>query len=242
MAGNVAKTQWRVRWWAWLVGALALTGVATAAIVWGPALYGVLSNADRVRAWVAGSGAWGPAAVLLLEFAQVILAPIPGQAIGAISGFLYGPSWGTLYAMGGVAGGSVFLFAVTRRWGRPVLYRLVGPYTLSRLDDLARRGGALFFFLLWLAPFTPDDMACIAAALTPMSFPRFVILMVVGRLPGVFASVWVGAHAGVLSPTAWVVLLVGVASAAVILWRWGDRIEAVVLRLLARLAGNSTSQ
>lgn len=231
------EPQARVRWWAWTVGCLVLSGVVAALVLWGLPLYRLLAHTERVRAWVTSLGPWGPAAVASLQMAQVILAPIPGQAIGAVSGYLYGPWLGTLYAMVGTIAGSLLLFFLARQVGRPVLRRLLSPNTLNRLDDLACRGGAIFFFLVWLTPFTPDDLACLAAAVTPMRISSFLILMTIGRLPGVFVSVWVGAHAAGFSPTAWVLVLVGLACGAGALWRWSLRIEAALLRLLDRLAG-----
>ena len=106
---------------------------------------------------------------------------------------------------------------------------------MARLDDLVGRGGALFFFLIWLFPFTPDDLACVAVGLTPMPLPRFMILMLLGRLPGVFASVWVGANAAQIKPLWWGILLAAIAILALIFWRWGGQIQEAILRFAERL-------
>ena len=57
-----------------------------------------------------GLGAWGPLAIVVLEMIQALLAPIPGQAIEAVSGYLYGPWWGTLFPMIGMVLGSTITF------------------------------------------------------------------------------------------------------------------------------------
>jgi uncharacterized membrane protein YdjX (TVP38/TMEM64 family) len=235
----MAEQRGRIHWWTWLAGGLGLALAATALAQWGPALYRMMGDPDQVRTRVAALGGWGPAAIIFLEMAQVLLAPIPGQAVGAVSGYLYGPWLGSLYAMAGTVAGSVLLFTLVRRLGRPALCRLLRPDTLSRLDDLARRGGALFLFLIFLVPFTPDDLACAAAALTPMPFSRFLLLVAIGRLPGVFLAVWVGAHASAIHPAMWIVLLAALACAAIVLWHWGKQIQGAALRGIERVASHN---
>lgn len=226
----------KIRWWVWLLAGLVLVGLIAALIKWWQPLYDFATNEEQVLAWVERLGAWGPVAIILLETLQALLAPIPGQAVGAVSGYLYGPWLGTLYSMIGIALGSFIVFWLARRFGRPLVVRLVGQESTARLDDLANRGGALFFFLIWLLPFAPDDLACIAAGLTPMPTQQFLILMLVGRLPGVFVSSWVGANATRIDPIWWAVLLAVLVVAALVLWRWGDRIQESILRFIERLS------
>lgn len=223
-----------VRCWLWLIAGVALLALIASLILWWRPIYEFLADQEQVRAWVQGLGAWGPLAILLLEMIQALLAPIPGQAIEAVSGYLYGPWLGTLYAVTGLAIGSFITFYLARRFGRPLVVRLIGQQSMSRLDDLVRRGGAPFFFLIWLLPFAPDDLACVAAGLTPMPTRQFLVLMLFGRLPGILVSVWVGANFASVEPAWWVVLFVGVAIAVLVFWRWGDQIQEWVLGLIER--------
>lgn len=223
-----------VRWWTWLIAGAVLVALIAVLVIWWRPIYGFLANQEQVRAWVEGLGAWGPLAIVLLEMIQALLAPIPGQAIEAVSGYLYGPWLGTLYPMIGMAIGSFVTFSLARRFGRPLVIRLIGQQSMARLDDLERRGGAPFFFLIWLLPFAPDDLACVAAGLTAMPTRQFMVLMPVGRLPGVFVSVWVGANVARIEPVWWGVLFVGLAIVGVVLWRWGAQLQESVLGLIER--------
>ena len=223
------------RWWPWLAAALLLAAVAVALLLWQPAIYTFLTDRERVRAWVEGFGAWAPAIIFGLEVAQVLLAPFPGQVFEAVSGYLFGPWLGVFYPFSGLVVGSLLAFALARRFGRPLAVRLAGRDAVARLDELAERGGNLFFFLIWLFPFVPDDLACLAAGLTPMSTGRFLALMFVGRLPGVLFSVWVGANLANVPPPWWIVLFAGVALLALVLWRRGEEIQQALLRFIGRL-------
>jgi uncharacterized membrane protein YdjX (TVP38/TMEM64 family) len=224
------------RWGPWLVLLLILAALAAGLIVWGQPLYRFLSDRDRVRAWVEGLGAWGPAAIFCLEMAQALVAPVPGQAIEAVSGYLYGPWWGLAFALAGIAAGSTLAFFLARRFGRPLVVRLAGQGAVDRLDDLVRRGGAPFFFLIWLLPFAPDDLACLAAGLTAMPARRFLVLMFAGRLPGIAFSVWLGANFLRLGLPAWAGLLAAMALVGLLVWRYGDRLEARLLALVEKIS------
>ena len=229
-----------VRWWVWLVAGLILVVLAAALIQWWQPLYGLLNDLlpsqEQVAAWVESLGIWGPVAIILLEMIQALLAPIPGQAIEAVSGYLYGPWLGTLFPMIGMAIGSFIIFSLSRRFGRPLVVKLVGQKSMAQLDDLVRRGGAPFFFIIWLLPGAPDDLACVAAGLTPMPTRQFMVLMLVGRLPGVFMSVLFGAHVTDIPRELWIALFVGIAIVALVVWRWGGAIQEALVSQLERLS------
>ena len=226
------------RWWVWLIAPLLLLALVVALVRWWQPLYGFVADQERIRGWVEQLGAWGPLAIAFLEMVQTLLAPIPGQAIEAVSGYLYGPFLGTLFPVIGMAIGSFIVFQLSRRFGRPLVIKLIGERSIGRLDDLVRRGGAPFFFLIWLVPFAPDDLACVAAGLTPMPSRQFMVLMLLGRLPGVFVSVWVGANAASISPGFWAVLFAVIALAALVFWRWGERIQEAMLQFVERLGSH----
>ncbi len=101
--------------------ALIVPALLTAAVVCGPDLYRLLADRTAVQAWVTGFGPWGPAATILLNIAQVILAPIPGQAVGLVNGYLYGVWWGTLYSLIGVEMGTALAMWLARRFVCPFL-------------------------------------------------------------------------------------------------------------------------
>jgi uncharacterized membrane protein YdjX (TVP38/TMEM64 family) len=224
------------RWAVWLALLVLLAALGAALILWGGDIYRFLSDQERVRDWVEGLGAWGPAAIFGLEMAQALVAPVPGQAIEAVSGYLYGPWWGLVFALAGIAAGSTLAFFLARRFGRPLVLRLAGQAATDRLDDLVRRGGAPFFFLIWLLPFAPDDLACLAAGLTAMPARRFLVLMFAGRLPGIAFSVWLGANALRFGLPAWAALLAAMALAALLVWRYGDRLQARLLSLAEEIS------
>lgn len=219
-------------WKGWWVPGLVLL-VAMGLVIW--ALGVKLTDPDHLRTLVVGWGAWGALALIGLQVAQVLLAPIPGHTLGLVGGYLYGAWLGTLVNMTGTLIGAGLAMWLARRFGRPLARRLVSRRQMERLDELAKRRGLAFFFLIFLFPFLPDDAACFVAGLSPLPLRELLLLALVGRLPGVFIPNWLGDHAAVLSPRQWTIIILLMIPVAVAFWRWQDAIEGFLLRLLDRL-------
>lgn len=212
-----------------------LTLAIAALLIWHRPLLSFFADTARIQEFVTRFGYWAPLATILLHVAQVLLAPIPGQVIDAANGYLFGAAWGTVYSLVGVIAGSSLAMALARRFGRPWAERLIRKETLERLDGYSRQRGALFFFLVFLFPFLPDDVACFLAGLTPLPLPELVVLAAVGRLPGIFAANLVGANAAGLTRTQIAFFIAVVTVIALTFWRYQERIEVAMLRATARL-------
>jgi uncharacterized membrane protein YdjX (TVP38/TMEM64 family) len=217
-----------------LLAALVIVIVA-ALWTWREPLWGFFSNRERIQAWVADFGPWGPLASISLNVAQVLLAPVPGQFVGLANGYLYDVWLGTLYSMAGLLIGTTLAMNLGRWFGRPLVERLVDSETLTRWDRLTDRRGPLFFFLVFLFPLLPDDVACFLIGLSSLSIPRMLLLLTPARLPGVFVSCWVGAHATELPWWAWLPLGGGAAALAWLFWRYQSIIEEWMVHFIERI-------
>jgi uncharacterized membrane protein YdjX (TVP38/TMEM64 family) len=174
-------------------------------------------------------------ATIALNVGQVILAPVPGQFVGVINGYLYGLAAGTLYSMIGLLIGTAIAMVLARRFGRPLVEQLLREPQIARWDELTANQGPVFFFLVFLFPFVPDDVTSFLVGLSPLSIPRMLVLAMLGRLPGVFVSSWVGARAAALPWWAWFPLGGGAAALAWLFWRYQTELENLVVHLIQRL-------
>ena len=218
------------------IAVLGLLALAVAALlIWHRPLLSFFADRAKVQEFVTRFGYWAPLAAILLHVAQVLLAPVPGQVIDAVNGYLFGAAWGTVYSLVGVIAGSSLAMALARRFGRPWAERLIKKETLERLDSYSRQRGALFFFLVFLFPFLPDDVACFLAGLTPLPLPELVVLAAIGRLPGIFVANLVGANTAVLTQTQVAFFIAGLAAIALAFWRYQEKIEMAMLKITAWL-------
>ncbi len=221
---------------------VALVVGGTAAVwYWREPLWALYGDQERIREWVAGFGPWGPLITIGLNVAQVLLAPIPGQFVGLVNGYLYGVWLGTLYSMAGLILGTTLAMALGRWFGRPLVEHLAGPEALARWDRIASHQGPLFFFLVFLFPLLPDDIVCFVIGLSPLPILPMVVLAALGRWPGVLVSCWVGAYATDLPWWAWIPLGGGSAALAWLFWRYQSQLEAATVGLIRRLSGRRRS-
>jgi uncharacterized membrane protein YdjX (TVP38/TMEM64 family) len=158
-----------------------------------------------------------------------------------MNGYLYGIAAGTLYSMIGLIIGTAAAMVLGRRFGRPLVERLVPQDQLRRWDDITAQQGPWFFFLVFLFPFVPDDVTSFLIGLSPLSIPRMLILTTLGRLPGVFVSCWVGARAAALPWWAWVPLGGGAVALAWLFWRYQEELEKVMVGLIRWLTGRHSA-
>lgn len=187
------------------------------------------ANREMILAAAAWAGPWGPALLVGLIVLQTVVAPIPGQALGLAAGYLYGFWAGLLYGWLGTLIGSAVAMGIGRCAGRPLVARLVGAETLERLDRLAAGRGLPFFFLAFLIPGLPDDLLCFAAGMTRLPIVVLLALVAVARVPGIAATIWLGASAHSLGWLGWAVLVGIAAVVGIAAWRWGNRVQEKLL-------------
>jgi len=216
----------------WVFRGTALLLLFGLGVAVGPALHRWLTDRETVQAWVLALGPWGPLGSILLNAAQVLLAPVPGQVFGLVNGYLYGVARGTLYSWLGVQLGSALAMGLGRWLGRPLVARLVGPARLERWDGLARRRGPTFFLLVFLLPFLPDDLACFVIGLSPLPIPYMLLLAGVGRLPGLIVASWVGANATRPPAEVWAGLVGGALALTGLFGQYREHVENWLVRMV----------
>ncbi|MBE0685480.1 MAG: TVP38/TMEM64 family protein [Anaerolineaceae bacterium] len=220
--------------WIWFLIGIVLVGLLV--IIWMSPIGSLFRDQEQLSVWLQGWGRWAPLVTITLHVLQVLTAPIPGTAIDAVNGLLFGPWLGTLYSMTGLMIGSILVMVLTRRFGRPMMERFIDPSSIERIDRLVERRGSLVIFLIFLFPFLPDDAVCFLAGLTSIPLLELVLLAMAGRTPGVFVANLLGSHADSLVLWQWIVLGVLFALAAGFIWRFRSEIQEKILGWLEKIS------
>jgi uncharacterized membrane protein YdjX (TVP38/TMEM64 family) len=224
----------------WRVVVHVLTAAATLALLFflSPGLRSDLTDfvtfvgsidAASIKEWILSFGTLSPLVYFLIVVGQVILNPIPAGPVTLAGALVFGVWEGLALSMAGSVIGSILVFAAVRRWGEPLLLRVVDEKTYARYADRLGEGG-WWFFLLMLLPLMPDDAVCALAGLSAMSLRRYVAFMVVGRLPGATLTSLLASDAITASTAGWITVGLFLAALLALGLIYRGRLEGWILR------------
>ena len=148
---------------------------------------------ERIRAAIEDAGPLAPLAFILVKMLTYVFAPLTSGPIQLSAGILFGLLPGTLYTLlGEVIGGSIS-FWIARKFGRPMVRRLVGEAGIERVDSFYETVGewrSLLYARLFL--FSIYDFISYAAGFTPLKFRTYVIISTVAGFVPTFIAVMLG--------------------------------------------------
>jgi uncharacterized membrane protein YdjX (TVP38/TMEM64 family) len=153
-----------------------------------------VSTKEKIKDLLEACGPWAPLIFILIQSLQVVFAPVPGEATGFLGGFLFGVGPGLIYSTIGLTLGSLLAFLLGRWLEIHFVKRVVQPETLKKFDFLMERQGALISFILFLFPGFPKDYLCFILGVSPMHLKIFLLIVVVGRIPGTLLLTLQGAQ------------------------------------------------
>jgi uncharacterized membrane protein YdjX (TVP38/TMEM64 family) len=215
--------------WQSLVLLVLLVGVALVVGSFLVARFPFLTDPQELRAILLGLGVFAPLGFIALQVVQVVVAPVPGQALGFASGYVFGALWGTVYSMVGIVAGTALAVGLARQFGRPYVERVVTADALAYFDETMGDHGLAVLFLVFLVPGLPDDAICFVAGLTDVPFRRIVAIAAVGRLPGFVLVNIAGSAAADGDPLVTAGLVGVLVSASVIGYLYHEQMLAAVL-------------
>lgn len=154
-------------------------------------LFAFLSNEELLQAWLDQLGPVGPLAVIALNALQVVVAFVPGYAMMIAAGYLYGFPLGAIYGAIGMALGGVIAMALSRRYGRPLVVRMVGEDRMQRWEDVTHLNSLPIWFFLMLGPF--GDVPYYIAGLTTIAIWKIIAIALLLRTPSVTVAAAIGA-------------------------------------------------
>ena len=128
-----------------------------------------------------------------LQIIQIVISVIPGQVFQLAAGYLYTFLPALILSVTGAILGTMVSFYLALFLGSDFVHLFFGrEKTLEYVEKLNSKKAYMAVFLIYLIPGIPKDVVSYAAGISEMKFKAFLILSVIGRLPGMMGSIMIG--------------------------------------------------
>ncbi len=141
-------------------------------------LFEEISDIEHIKNLILKSGTSGIIICFLIIVLNVILLPAPNVLFYLGITAVYGPLIAFLICYLGTIIGSVIAFSIARKFGKRLVIWCFGKEDTEKYSTLLSKKGNLPFLIMQFFPFFPDDILCMVAGLSNMSY-KFLTLSIV---------------------------------------------------------------
>lgn len=150
---------------------------------------GLFTSREALQAYIKSFGAFAPIVFVFIQILQIIIAPIPGNVTGMVGGAIFGVYKGFALSAAGLTIGSVFAYYLAKIYGRKLIYKLTDKEKAEKYENAVNGDtGTLVMFGFFILPFFPDDLLCFLAGLAGIDFTKFIVMVLFGRIPGMYIA------------------------------------------------------
>jgi len=195
----------------------------------------IFSSVESMQNFIKSTGAWGIVVFMLIQFAQATFVPIPAMITTIAGSIIFGPTIAMISSLCAILLASVVSFFVGRLLGEKVVGWIIGKEACEKYSKLLYEKGKYVFFLMQVFPFFPDDILCLVAGMTKMSFRFFFITMLIARPLAIIPTCYLGG--GTIIPYSgwglivWGILIVLMIVLFMLSYKYQNKIEQFVVRV-----------
>lgn len=238
--GVCANYRLIVRWTICLAVLLAILSIAYFLIF----KYNLAENfnsTQKIQAFLTKYGAYAGLIYILIQFLQVTFIPVPA-AVTTMAGVAIFGVWKTfVYSMIGIMLGSLLAFYLGRKYGTKLIVWLMGERTYAKYLRITKGKDKVVLTMMFLFPLFPDDLLCIAAGLTNMTYWQFFAIMAIARplnilaMEGTFKGISAIPLSGYGIPI-WIALISATLIAVILAFKYSGKIESAFMKLFDKIA------
>ncbi len=203
-----------------------------------------IDSAEELKEIILKGGAYSYLIFFVIQFLQVCLVPIPAIITTLAGTMVFGPWITSLISIIAVISASVFSFFLGKKIGRKLVVWVAGEEETKKWEEKINRGKYVFF-LMMLFPFFPDDILCLVAGATGMTYKFFIITNIITRPIGIISTCFLGS--GQLIPFSgwgipvWIILIILGAILFYLSFKFQPQIENFVLKLAGKMDKNKNN-
>lgn len=216
---------------------LVLIFVVTYSILKVTGAWEKVNSIEKIRDIVQSGGVFSFLIFIIFQILQTTILQIPAIFVTIAGAVIFGRWPAFIMSYIAVMIGSLIMFWVGRKAGRKFLNWMIGKDSSEKWIDRMSRGKYLFF-LMMLFPMFPDDILCVVAGLTNMSFSFFFWTNILARGVGIACTVFFGS--GAIIPfhgwglIVWAIIIVVIAILFYLSVRYKSKIDDIIKLLFKR--------
>ena len=229
-----------VRWMICLSIFFALISVAYY-LVYKYKLISRFNSTEKIQAFLSKYGAYAGLIYVVIQFLQVTFIPVPA-AVTTMAGVAIFGVWKTfIYSIIGIMAGSLFAFYLGRKYGTRLIVWLMGERAYAKYLRVTDGKDKVVLTMMFLFPLFPDDLLCIAAGLTNMTYLQFFAIMAIARplnilaMEGMFKGISAIPLRGYGIPI-WIALISITLAAVIIAFKYSSKIESAFMNIFEKLS------
>lgn len=192
-----------------------------------------VNSIEKIRKIVESGGIFSCLIFVILQILQTTILQIPAIVVTIAGTIIFGRWTAFFLSYIAVMLGSIIMFWIGRKAGRKFLNLFVNDEKLEKWVDRLSHGKYLFA-LMMLFPLFPDDVLCLVAGLTNMSFKFFFWTNVLARGIGIACTVFFGSGA-IIPFSGWGLFVWGLIGLLIVLLfyfsiKFKDKLDEIINR------------
>lgn len=144
---------------------------------------GILTSQENMQKFIMGFGTVAGIIFVLIQIIQVIIPVIPGGVSCVAGVIVFGAGMGFVYNYVGICIGSILVFLIAKRYGRPLMVKMFDKKLIDKYESWTEKNGRFtkLFALAIFLPVAPDDFLCYLAGTTRMKLKTFTAVILLGK-------------------------------------------------------------
>ncbi|MEM9481371.1 MAG: TVP38/TMEM64 family protein [Verrucomicrobiota bacterium] len=170
-------------------------GVIAVALIVSAIVFDLQAMLGTALDWIESLGFWAPLVFIIIYSLATVLF-IPGSVLTIGAGLLFGVVWGTVWVTLAANLGAFLAFVSGRYFARDwVKTKIDGNRFFRAIDEAVGKESWKVVGLVRLSPIMPFNLVNYAFGLTKVRLTPYVVMSVLGMIPGTILYVYIGSLA-----------------------------------------------
>lgn len=148
---------------------------------------------ENAKNWISKAGVWAPVVFIALCAISLVFAPLSGSSLFVAGGALFGKEAGFILSFIASIIGCSTNFWISKKFGRRVVYRLLGKDNLEELDRFISKlkSRRSILYMIFIMPLS-QDIVSYAVGLTKVKYTHFLISLILSATFVVAGYIYIG--------------------------------------------------